>query len=87
LGATRQDIVQQFLLEAVFISLIGGITGILLGVGAAQFIAANYDIPTEVSAWSILLSFGVASVIGLVFGLFPARRAAGLDPIKALRSD
>lgn len=87
LGATRQDIVQQFLLEAIFISLIGGITGILLGVGAAKFIAANYDIPTEVSGWSILLSFGVASIIGLVFGLFPARRAAQLDPIKALRSD
>jgi putative ABC transport system permease protein len=87
LGATQQDIVQQFLLEAVFISLMGGITGILLGVGASEFIGANYDIPTEVSAWSVILSFGVASIIGLVFGLFPARRAAKLDPIKALRSD
>ncbi|PHI19385.1 hypothetical protein CEQ90_12755 [Lewinellaceae bacterium SD302] len=87
LGATRQDIVQQFLLEAVFISLLGGITGILLGVGAARFIAANYDIPTEVSGWSVILSFVVASTIGLIFGLFPARRAAKLDPIKALRSD
>lgn len=87
LGATQKDIVQQFLLEAVFISLLGGITGIVLGVGASVFIGANYDIPTEVSAWSVLLSFGVASTIGLVFGLFPARRAAKLDPIKALRSD
>jgi putative ABC transport system permease protein len=87
LGATQQDIVQQFLLEAIFISLLGGISGIIVGVGAARFIAANYDIPTEVSAWSVILSFGVASVIGLVFGLFPARRAAMLDPIKALRSD
>lgn len=87
LGATQQDIVQQFLLEAVFISLIGGITGVLLGIGAAKFIAINYDIPTEVSLWSVVLSFGVASVIGLVFGLFPAQRAAQLDPIKALRSD
>lgn len=87
LGATRQDIVQQFLLEAVFISLIGGITGILLGVGASEFIGANYDIPTQVSAWSIILSFVVASTIGLIFGFFPARRAARLDPIKALRSD
>lgn len=87
LGATQQDIVQQFLLEAIFISLLGGLTGILLGVGASTFIAANYEIPTEVSAWSVILSFGVASVIGLVFGLFPARRAAMLDPIKALRSD
>lgn len=87
LGATQQDIVQQFLLEAIFISLIGGVTGILLGVGASRFIAANYDIPTEVSTWSVLLSFAVASSIGLIFGLFPARRAARLDPIKALRSD
>lgn len=87
LGATQQDIVQQFLLEAVFISLMGGVTGILLGVGASAFIGANYEIPTEVSAWSVILSFGVASVIGLIFGLFPARRAAKLDPIKALRSD
>ncbi|MEM9837420.1 MAG: FtsX-like permease family protein, partial [Bacteroidota bacterium] len=87
LGATQQDIVQQFLLEAVFISLIGGITGIILGVGASKFISANYGIPTEVSAWSIILSFVVASTIGLIFGLFPARRAAKLDPIKALRSD
>jgi putative ABC transport system permease protein len=87
LGATQQDIVQQFLLEAVFISLMGGITGILLGVGASGFIGANYEIPTAVSGWSVILSFGVASVIGLVFGLFPARRAAKLDPIMALRSD
>ena len=87
LGATRRDIEQQFLLEAIFISLLGGLTGVVLGVGASEFIAANYDIPTEVSAWSIALSFGVASLIGLIFGLFPARRAAGLDPIKALRAD
>ncbi len=87
LGATRQDIVQQFLLEAIFISLLGGITGILVGVGAARFIALSYDIPTIVSAWSVILSFAVASTIGLVFGLFPARRAAKLDPIKALRAD
>ncbi|MEM9527457.1 MAG: ABC transporter permease [Bacteroidota bacterium] len=87
LGATQRDIVQQFLFEAIFISLIGGISGILLGIGAAKFIAANYAIPTEVSGWSIMLSFAVASTIGLVFGLFPARRAAKLDPIKALRAD
>ena len=87
MGANRRDIVLQFLFEAIFISLLGGITGVLLGVGAARFIAANYEIPTEVSLWSVLLSFGVATAIGLVFGLFPARRAARLDPIKALRTD
>ena len=87
LGATQLDIILQFLFEAVFISLIGGLIGVLLGVAAAKTIASYADIPTIVSAWSILLSFGVAASIGLVFGLFPARKAARQDPIKALRSD
>jgi len=87
LGATQLDIILQFLFEAVFISLIGGLIGVLLGVGAAKTIASYAEIPTIVSAWSILLSFGVAASIGLVFGLFPAQKAAKQDPIKALRSD
>lgn len=87
LGATQMDIILQFLFEAVFISLAGGLIGVLLGVLAAQTIASYAEIPTIVSAWSILLSFGVAASIGLVFGLFPARKAAKQDPIKALRSD
>ncbi|MEQ8705002.1 MAG: ABC transporter permease [Phaeodactylibacter sp.] len=87
LGATQMDIILQFLFEAVFISLIGGLIGVLLGVAAAQTIASYAEIPTIVSAWSIVLSFGVAASIGLVFGLFPARKAAKQDPIKALRSD
>lgn len=87
LGATQNDIILQFLFEAVFISLIGGVAGIILGVTAAQLIARSADIPTVVSGWSILLSFGVAASIGLIFGLFPARKAARQDPIKALRTD
>jgi putative ABC transport system permease protein len=87
LGATQMDIILQFLFEAVFISLAGGLIGVLLGVLAARTIASYAEIPTIVSAWSILLSFGVAASIGLVFGLFPARKAAKQDPIKALRSD
>ncbi len=87
LGATQTDIILQFLFEAIFISLIGGIIGIILGVSAASAIASSADIPTVVSTWSILLSFGVAASVGLVFGLFPARKAAIQDPIKALRSD
>jgi putative ABC transport system permease protein len=87
LGATQLDIILQFLFEAVFISLIGGLIGVMLGVGAAKTIASYAEIPTIVSAWSILLSFGVAASIGLVFGLFPAQKAARQDPIKALRSD
>jgi putative ABC transport system permease protein len=87
LGAKQNDIVLQFLFEAVFISLIGGIIGVILGVTSAQLIARSADIPTVVSGWSILLSFGVAASIGLVFGLFPAQKAAKQDPIKALRTD
>jgi len=87
LGANRSDIVLQFLFEAVFISLIGGLIGVALGVIAARSIAAYAEIPTIVSAWSIMLSFGVAATVGMVFGIFPAQKAAQQDPIKALRSD
>ena len=87
MGAFKIDIIYQFLFEAVFISLLGGITGIILGVIAARLIANSADIPTVISWWSILLSFGVAAGIGLIFGIVPARRAANEDPIKALRSD
>jgi putative ABC transport system permease protein len=87
LGANRRDIILQFLFEAVFISLIGGLIGMLLGVLSAKIISSYAEIPTIISAWSILLSFGVAATVGLVFGIFPARKAARQDPIKALRSD
>lgn len=85
LGATQQDIVQQFLFEAVFISLMGGILGILLGVLSSNIITSSFKIPAVVSSWSIVLSFGVAASVGLIFGIFPARKAAQQDPIKALR--
>lgn len=87
LGATSKDIVRQFLYEAMLVSIIGGIIGILLGVGAAKVISTAADIPTMISWWSIVLSFGVAASVGLVFGIVPARKAAKLDPINALRSD
>lgn len=87
LGATMTDIQLQFLFEAVFISLMGGLLGIVIGVLSANFIAKSVEIPTVVSAASIFLSFGVAAVVGLAFGFFPARKAAKQDPIKALRSD
>lgn len=87
LGATRLDIILQFLFESISISLIGGIMGVFVGVFSAQTIANMADIPTIVSTWSIVLSFGVAASVGLIFGIIPARRAAFFDPIKALRND
>lgn len=87
MGATQTDITLQFLFEAIFISLLGGTIGVVLGVVAAHAVASSAGIPTVVTAWSILLSFGVAATVGLVFGLFPAQKAAKEDPIKALRTD
>ena len=87
LGATRRDIIFQFLLEAVLISLFGGMIGVVLGIASARLIASQADIPTVISGWSIMLAFGVAAVIGIGFGLFPARKAAIQDPIKALRTE
>jgi len=87
LGATEIDITLQFLFEAIFISLIGGLIGVILGIVAAKAIASYADIPTIVSTWSVLLSFFVAASVGLVFGLLPAQKAAKQDPIKALRTD
>ena len=85
LGATKLDIVYQFLLEAVMISFSGGMVGVIMGLGIAFGIAKLAEIPTIVSFYSILLSFGVAVTVGVIFGIAPARRAASQDPITSLR--
>ena len=85
LGAKKEDIVVQFLVEATLISLVGGILGIALGVGLAHGVAVVAEIPTIVSPASVLISFGVAAGVGLLFGIAPARRAAQQDPITSLR--
>jgi putative ABC transport system permease protein len=87
IGATQKDIVTQFLFEAVLVSAIGGIIGVVLGILAAKAIATTAEIPTIISWWSVLLSFGVAASIGLAFGIFPAQKASKLDPIEALRTE
>lgn len=74
LGATHQDIVIQFLIEAVLVSTIGGLMGVFLGIAAASAISTAAEIPTIISWWSIVLSFGVAASIGLAFGIFPRRK-------------
>lgn len=85
LGATKLDIIYQFLLEAVMISFSGGTVGVILGLSAAYGIAQLAEIPTIVSFGSIILSFGVAVTVGVVFGIAPARKAASQDPITSLR--
>ncbi len=87
LGAMQQDIILQFLFEAIFISLIGGILGVVLGVSTAYIIENYFEIPAEVSTWSVVVSFFVSASVGLIFGLFPAEQASKMDPIKALRTD
>lgn len=85
IGAKKQDIVLQFVFEAVMISITGGIIGVVLGVSLAIIISKVADIPTIITAVSILLSFGVAATVGLLFGIAPARRAANQNPITSLR--
>ncbi len=84
-GAKKNDIISQFLFESTLISLSGGIIGIFLGMLIATIIAKIADIPTIVTLFSVVLSFGVAASVGLIFGIAPARRAASQNPINSLR--
>ena len=87
LGATRSDILVQFLLEAGLLALLGGVTGIVLGFLAGSGIAALIPgfPPAQVPLWVVLAAAGFSAMVGVVFGIMPASKAAGLDPIEALR--
>jgi putative ABC transport system permease protein len=85
LGATRSDIAQQFLVEAVTLTGVGGLIGIGVGFGIAFLVRATLNFQAAAPVWSVVLGFGVSSAVGLVFGMWPALRAARQDPIEALR--
>ncbi|MDC4206459.1 MAG: FtsX-like permease family protein [Candidatus Manganitrophus sp.] len=86
-GARGRDILLQFLMEAVVLSLIGGLLGIALGMAGSKIISTVVQWPTVVSLRAILFASIFSIAIGIFFGLYPARRAAALDPIEALRYD
>jgi putative ABC transport system permease protein len=84
-GARGRDILTQFLIEAISLSSVGGVIGILTGIGAAKVIAITRNWPSLISLTSIVLAFSVSALVGIAFGFYPARKAAQLDPIEALR--
>lgn len=84
-GGKGSDILMQFLIEAILISITGGLLGVILGLGATVFIEKFLNWPTSVALYSIVISFAVCAVTGIFFGWYPARKASALDPITALR--
>ncbi len=84
IGARRTDVLAQFLIEAMALSLLGGLTGVLVGIGTARGLTALLQWTTVVSPSSVAVSFGFAALVGVIFGYVPARRAAGLNPREAL---
>jgi putative ABC transport system permease protein len=85
LGARRRDILWQFLLEALVLSGVGGVFGVLFGVGVAVALARFSQFQVDITPWSIMLAFSFAAIVGVFFGLHPARKASSLQPIEALR--
>lgn len=86
-GAKKRHIVEQFLSETVLLSLCGGLLGILLGLSAPYFVTRFAGMETIVTFWSLILAFGISALVGLLSGIYPAYRAANMDPIEALRHE
>jgi putative ABC transport system permease protein len=87
LGAKRSDIMSQMLTESVVLSIFGGVVGTLLGSAIAVAVSTFTPIPASVEVWAVALGIGITALVGLFFGLYPASRAAALDPIEALRRE
>jgi putative ABC transport system permease protein len=87
LGATRREVLWQFLVEAATLTLVGGLIGIALGLGLGQLLKYGLGLQTGVPLWSAVVAVGVSIAIGLVFGFIPANRAALMDPVEALRHE
>jgi putative ABC transport system permease protein len=85
LGARRDDVLLQFLIEAVMLALLGGVLGVLLGIGVAEAVTALIGMPSSIKLWAVVAGLLVAASVGVFFGVYPARKAARLDPIVALR--
>jgi putative ABC transport system permease protein len=87
LGAKRKDVLLQFIIESGTMSLVGGFIGIVAGVGVAKLVTAIFSFPSDIALWSVFLAVFVSAGIGVLFGVYPAHKAATLDPIVALRSE
>jgi len=87
LGARRQDIITQFLVETVLLAGAGGIIGVLLGIATPFIVGQPGGMKTIITFWSPLLAFTISALVGVMFGLYPAFRAANMDPVEALRHE
>ncbi|MGB8261225.1 MAG: FtsX-like permease family protein, partial [Terracidiphilus sp.] len=87
LGARQRDVLLQFLIESATMAMVGGVIGVLSGVTVAKLITLIVGFPTNVSFWSVILGLTMATVTGVFFGVYPASKAAKLDPVVALRAE
>ncbi|MBV9144768.1 MAG: FtsX-like permease family protein, partial [Acidobacteria bacterium] len=87
LGAKRRDVLNQFLIESGTMAMVGGVIGILAGIFIAKSVTLLIGMPSAIAMWAVVAALAVATSVGLFFGVYPARKAAMLDPIVALRSE
>jgi len=87
IGALERDVLAQFLIEAVVLSLTGGLIGIALGIVGSYLAVPRLDVPFVFNPTVVMVAFGFSGAVGMIFGFFPARKAARLDPIEALRHE